>query len=299
MWRFVIGLGKKVLLAGSLGNLAAYSFEADYTTLPVMLAWLGSFAYMLQIYYDFSGYSDMAIGLGKIFGFELPENFIYPYASTSVTEYWQRWHKTLGEWFRDYLYYPLTLGPAIKLRKTVQEKYGKAVAKFCVNVFTLGVIWLCTGLWHGQSINYVIWGIINGGFSLMELYKKPLKNEKLDKALGWLYTFLVAFFVKTLTNIIGLNNALLYFGAMFGLNGNPANAPIMTILLHDYWVWLLVGTIAAFPIHKALYEKIASKNNALAIASNVIRVIFVIVIFILSIAYTLKFGSTAFIYQGY
>ena len=159
--RIVIGLGKKIILAGVLGQIVAYSFNVDYSTLPVTIAWLGSLAYMFQLYYDFSGYSDMAIGLGKLFGFETPENFNYPYAATSVTDYWQRWHKSLGEWFRDYIYYPLTLGPAIKIRKAMSKKHSKALSKFVVNLFTLSIIWLCSSTWHGKSINYLIWGLIN------------------------------------------------------------------------------------------------------------------------------------------
>ncbi len=300
MWRVILGLGKKILLAGVLGELSQFSFGADYGTLPAAVAWLGSFAYMLQLYFDFSGYSDMAIGLGRMFGFELPENFRYPYASASVTEYWQRWHKTLGEWFRDYLYYPLTLGPAIRIRRAMAGRFSKAAGKFVVNVFTLGVIWLCTGLWHGRSVNYVIWGLINGGVCLAELYKKPLKNQKLDRAIGWLYTFLVAFFVKTLTNITGLGKALSYFGAMFGLNGNPASSPLLGFLFGEYWVWLLVGTAAAFPLASKLHDRLlAADRPALTAAVGVVRGVFAAGVLVLSVAYALKTGYTAFIYQGF
>lgn len=299
--RLIIGLGKKILLATELGIIVSQSFSAEnYATLPVMLAWLGAFAYMLQLYFDFSGYSDMAIGLGKIFGFDVPENFEYPYASTSVTEYWQRWHKTLGEWLRDYVYYPLTLGPAIKIRKKMAKKHSREAGKLVVNVFTLGIIWFITSVWHGRSVNYLIWGFINGGISLLELYKKPLKNIKLDKFLGWLYTFLIAFFVKTLTNINGLGKALSYYGAMFGLHGNSFTSDWTSFILKDNFFILIIGTLLCFPIVKIMQNKIYNSNKkVLIVAYQVIYVVTILLILILSLAFVLRSSTTSFLYQQF
>lgn len=300
VWRIIIGLSKKILLASTLNHLVLYIFNSDYTSLPVTVAWLGSFAYMLQLYFDFSGYSDIAIGLAKTFGFEMPENFNYPYAATSVTEYWQRWHKTLGEWFRDYLYYPLTLGPAIKIRKKMAPKHSKSTCKFVINLFTLSIIWLATSVWHGKSVNYLIWGLINGGVSLLELYKKPLKNKKLDKFIGWSYTFFIALMVKTLTYTESLSSAFSYYGSMFGLNGNPFISTSLAFLLKEYWIYLIIGTISCFPIFKILNQKIQNCNKPiLKTTINIISTATLIIIFVLTVSFMFRAGATAFIYQQF
>lgn len=301
MWRFVYGLGKKVILAGGLSYIVTYAFGSNFETLPVTVAWLGSFAYMLQLYFDFAGYSDMAIGMAKMLGFEIPENFNYPYAATSVTEYWQRWHITLGDWLRDYVYYPLTLGPAIKIRKKMAEKKcSKAFAKFIVNLFTLSVIWFCSSVWHGKSINYLVWGMINGGISLLELYKKPLKNKKLDKALGWMYTFFVALMVKTLTNVNSMGAALEYYGAMFGVHGNPFTDSSFLFLLKENYILLIIGTIACFPLFRFINAKIENSNkNWLKVGVKVISSVCAVVILFISIAFMQRGGVTTFIYQQF
>ena len=300
VWRIIIGLAKKILLASTLSYIITFSFNSNYSTLPVTVAWLGSFAYMLQLYFDFSGYSDIAIGLAKTFGFELPENFNYPYAATSVTEYWQRWHKTLGEWFRDYIYYPLTLGPAIKIRKKMAPKHSKAACKFVINLFTLSIIWFATSVWHGKSVNYLIWGLINGGVSLLELYKKPLKNKKLDKFIGWSYTFFIALMVKTLTYTESLGSAFGYYGAMFGLNGNPFTGASFLFLLKEHWVYLIIGTIGCFPILKMLNQKIQNSNNKkLQITFKIITTVAIILIFVLTVSFMQRAGATTFLYQQF
>lgn len=300
VWRVIFGLGKKVILAGGLAFIVTYAFGADFKTLPVTIAWLGALAYMFQLYFDFSGYSDMAIGLGKMFGFELPENFNYPYAATSVTDYWQRWHKTLGEWFRDYLYYPLTLGPAIKIRKKLSQKHSKGFCKFIINLFTISIIWLASSLWHGKSLNYLLWGLINGGVSLLELYKKPMKNKKLDKAIGWTYTFFIALMVKTLTRVDTLGEAFTYYGAMFGLHGNAFSSGYFLFLLKDSFIILLISAIAAFPLMKIINNKILQSNNKpLIITTKIIVAIIAVLILIVSISFIQRTGYTSFLYQQF
>lgn len=301
VWRFIFGLGKKILLAGGLTYLVDAAFGADYATLPVATAWIGAFAYMLQLYFDFSGYSDMAIGMAKMLGFDIPENFNYPYASTSVTEYWQRWHMTLGDWFRDYIYYPLTLGPAIKIRKKMAaKKYSKAAGKFVVNLFTLSIIWLCSSVWHGKSVNYLIWGLINGGVSLIELYKKPMKNKKLDKTIGWMYTFFIALMVKTLTKVDTLAAAGSYYGAMFGLHGNVFANIDFVFLLKEFAVVLVIATIASFPLFRMINTKIQNSNNEkLKTAASVTVAVFAMVVLVLSISFMQRGGVTSFMYQQF
>jgi len=298
--RIIIGLGKKVILAGALSVVTKQAFNTAYVDLPVTMAWIGAFAYMLELYFDFSGYTDIAIGSAKMFGFDMPENFNYPYAATSVTEYWQRWHKTLGEWFRDYLYYPLTLGPAIKIRKRLSVKHSKAYCKLIINIFTLGIIWLATAVWHGKSINYLVWGFINGFVSLLELYKKPLKNPKLDRTLGWIYTFFIALMVKTLTYVTTMGEAINYYGSMFGLQGNLFIDASVGLVLHDYWIYFVIGTIAAFPLLKIIKQKVYASNKKLIIITyDIISSIALIAIFILSIALSQRSGVTVFMYQQF
>ncbi len=300
IWRFIFGLGKKVILSGTLAQIVTYTFEHDYQTLPVSVAWLGSFAYMLQLYLDFSGYSDMAIGLSAMFGFKMPENFIYPYTATSVTEFWQKWHKSLGEWFRDYMYYPLTLGPAIKLRKWITKRYSKKAAKLWVNIFTLGLIWLSTGLWHGPTWNYVIWGLVNGAFSLWELYRKPFKNAKLDRAFGWFYTIFLTYILKSFTYVETLSEAFHHYGAMLGVYGNEFFGTSFEMIIREYWVFLLIGTICCFPVAKLLSQKINdSGNKVLIVSAKTASVIFALCVFAISLSFSLRGGFTAFLYQNF
>lgn len=299
VYRLICGLGKKVILAGYLSCITNMAFDSNIE-LSVTLAWLGAFSYMLELYFDFSGYSDMAIGIANMFGFKLPENFVYPYAATSVTDYWNRWHKTLGEWFRDYLYYPITLGPAIKIRKKLSKKHSKAYCKLVINILTLGAVWLATSVWHGKSVNYLVWGFINGFISLLELYKKPLKNKKLDKFLGWTYTFFVALMVKVLTYFTSLKSAFHYYGAMFGLNHNPFNNGFFNLLVSQYWIYLLLGTILCFPVIKILKNKIQQSNNkTLKISMEIVSGVCLIGILLVSISIMQQSSITVFMYQQF
>ncbi len=173
--RFIYGLGKKVLIANELGMCADAIFAYDITALDCKTAWIGALAYTFQIYYDFSGYSDMAIGLGKMFGFGTSENFLYPYMSHSITEFWRRWHMTLGAWFRDYVYIPL-------------GGNEKGTLRTCINLM---IVFLLSGLWHGADMSFVIWGLLHGAFAVIERVglKKILDRSKV---LSLIYTFFVA-----------------------------------------------------------------------------------------------------------
>ena len=199
--RFIIGLGKKVLLANQIGAL--WTEISTQKTGTVLGAWLGAIAFMFQIYFDFSGYSDMAIGLGHIFGFTFPENFKYPYISKSITEFWHRWHITLSTWFREYLYIPLGGNRRGRTRQ----------------IWNLFVVWSLTGLWHGASWNFVLWGIY---YFILLTIEKIFLGEKLEQLPGWLqhvYTCLVVLFgwvIFANENIADLGR---YFLTMFGANG--------------------------------------------------------------------------------
>lgn len=234
--RFLIGLGKKVLLSNQLALVADSAFAAG-DGLTTALAWLGSICYTLQIYYDFSGYSDMAIGLGRMFGFEFPENFDYPYAATSVTDFWRRWHISLSSWFRDYVYIPLG-GNRVTPRKHVR------------NLF---VVWLLTGIWHGAGWTFLIWGL----FYFILLWGEKHREWTLE----WpafprrVYTLLAVNFAWVVFRAEDLPHAVEYLGAMVGLA--PGGLSGGTALwLNEYAPELALGLILAVPTARWLGKKL-------------------------------------------
>ena len=195
--RFIYGFGKKILLANVFALCADRLYAQDLATVTGGMAWLAAGAYMLQIYYDFSGYSDMAIGLGRMFGFEFRENFNHPYMSRSVREFWRRWHISLSAWFRDYLYIPL-------------GGSRKGTARTYLNLL---IVFFCTGLWHGASWTFVLWGLFHGLFSILERLGLE-KGLKKVKPLGWIYTLLVVAFGWVLFRVDDLTAALAWMGRM-------------------------------------------------------------------------------------
>ncbi len=298
VWRFAIGLGKKTIIASNVGYLVSEAFGGE-ATMSAALAWLGSLGYMLQIYYDFSGYSDMALGLALIFGFDIPENFDYPYTATSITNYWQKWHITLGGWFRDYMFYPLTLGPAIKLRKRILKKHSKKTAKFAQNFFVTSVIWITTGIWHGATWNYLVWGLVNFVFILWELYRKPFKNKKLDSVFGHTYTLLVCLLTKPLVHTPDLGAAAGHYLAMLGVNV-PAATGYDGFLLREYALILIIAAVGCFPWYRKLKEKLGqAEKTRLLSALRVAEAVGVAAVFVLSVVFMQQNGSTAFIYQRF
>ena len=238
--RFVQGLAKKLLLANTFAVVAdnIYSLtEAGHqlVKIPVTLAWLGSFAYTLQIFFDFSGYSDMAIGLGKMFGFHFEENFNYPYISKSVSEFWRRWHISLSTWFREYVYFPLG---------------GSRVENKDKMVRNLLVVWLLTGLWHGANWTFVFWGLFNFVCLLLE---RLFLFEKWKAHPVWkhLYTMLMVYFGWVLfkfENMAELGNVL---SGMFGFGHMAGNLSTLYTLLNNIFL-LIISIIAVFPIGKNL-----------------------------------------------
>ena len=232
--RFLIGLGKKILLANTLGELTEI-FRASGEK-SVVFYWMYAIAFTLHIYFDFSGYSDMAIGLGRIFGFHFPENFDYPYVSRSITEFWRRWHMTLGGWFRDYVYIPLG---------------GNRVSKgrWVVNILA---VWLLTGLWHGAAWNFVLWGLLYAAFLLLE---KWLPLHRLPGLLRHSYVLLVVILGFVLFNAQTLSQAAADIGGMFGA------APFITgqtlYYLRSYGVLFIAGILGATPLVKRLARRLS------------------------------------------
>ena len=201
--KFIKGLAKKVLLANNIGIIWTQIKAMDYSEISVATAWIGILAFTFQIYFDFSGYSDMAVGLGKMLGFNFPQNFDHPYMSKSVSEFWRRWHITLGTWFREYVYIPLGGN---------RKGKGKTLRN-------LLIVWGLTGLWHGANWNFILWGLYFGVLIIIERLGWGKILEKLPTPISTLYTFLLAVFGWVLFDTNTLTDAFRYFGAMFGATG--------------------------------------------------------------------------------
>jgi alginate O-acetyltransferase complex protein AlgI len=232
VFRFAIGLGKKVLIANQVGLIADTVFGTEISEIGSIYAWLGAISYALQIYYDFSGYSDMAIGLGKIFGFHFQENFNYPYVVQSVQQFWRRWHISLSTWFRDYLYIPLGGN-----QKGVARTY-----------FNLYIVFIITGLWHGASWNFVFWGLWHGTFLVIERLGANKILDKLIPQLRHLYAFLVIIigwvFFRTETLDLGLKYSL----RLFQFVPDSFGSEWYIILTNERLFWLVLGIVFAIPL---------------------------------------------------
>lgn len=230
MKRFCMGMAKKVLLANNVGALWAEISDMDFAGLSALTAWLGIVAFAFQIYFDFSGYSDMAIGLGEILGFHFPENFNHPYISASVTEFWRRWHISLGSWFREYVYIPL-------------GGNRKGLPRQMVNIF---VVWMLTGIWHGAGWNFLLWGLWFALFLALEKLFLGKVLKKLGRAVGILYDSLVVlvgwvfFSLETPGQIAGFLNAMAGRGGLTDRQG--------LFLGREYLVLLAIAAVAATPL---------------------------------------------------
>ena len=238
--RFLVGLAKKVLIANQLGQLTEI-FRASGEK-SVLFYWLYAVAFALHIYFDFSGYSDMAIGLGKIFGFHFIENFNYPYMSKSVAEFWRRWHMSLGSWFRDYVYIPLG-GNRVSSRRWV------------LNVM---VVWMLTGLWHGAAWNFVLWGLFYGVLLLTEKWIPAI--TRLPAILRRVYVLLVTLIGFTLFNATSLQQALSDIGSLFGAGGVPLVTAESLYYLRSYFILLVAAVVGATPLVRDVANKISEKR---------------------------------------
>lgn len=253
MQRFICGLAKKVVIADTAGELVAKYMQADPTSLPVLAAWFGSFMYIIQLYFDFSGYSDMAIGLGKIFGFRFPENFNYPYISKSVSEFWRRWHMTLGSFFRDYVYIPLGGN-----RKRVY--------------FNLLVVWFLTGFWHGASWNFIFWGLYNGFFIALERLCKSW-FERIPAFVRHIYLLLVVDIGFVFFYFKDIGAAFRYIGVMFG-TGRALVDTDLTITFMNHIFFVLLAVLLCAPIARSLKRltfRLEMRSTALTMSISVLR----------------------------
>ncbi len=231
--RFVIGLSKKILIANTLGEICEIFKGSEDKS--VLYFWLYAIAFALHIYFDFSGYSDMAIGLGKLFGFDFAENFDYPYISKSITEFWRRWHISLGSWFRDYVYIPL----------------GGSRVSMARMLLNLLIVWMLTGFWHGAEWNFILWGLY---FAVLLIVEKLflLKWLNRSKVFSRVYVLLLVVISFVIFNAVSINEAMVYIGGMFGIGDYPLVSNEAIFYLKDYLFVLIIAIIGASPIPKQL-----------------------------------------------
>ena len=274
--RFIIGLSKKILLANVLGELVDGFKQADDKS--VLFYWLYAVAYTLHIYFDFSGYSDMAIGLGHVFGFDFLENFNYPFISRSITEFWRRWHMSLGSWFRDYLYIPLG---------------GNRVSRGRW-IFNIAVVWAATGLWHGAAWNFVAWGVY---FAVLLVLEKLFLKKWLDRSpvLGHAYVMLLVIFSFVLFDAATLRSAGATIGAMFGAGGIPAASFEALYNLRSYAVVLIFGIIGSTPLPKLAVERIRKISGGDALI-NAVEPVVLLALLAVSTAFLIDGSFNPFLY---
>lgn len=278
IWRFTIGLGKKVLLANNIGLLWNQIQLTEMSDLSIVMAWLGLVAFGFQIYFDFSGYSDMAIGLGYLFGFELLENFNYPYISQSITEFWRRWHISLGSWFRDYVYIPLGGN-----RKGKKRMY--------LNLF---IVWMLTGLWHGASWNFVLWGLY---FGILIIIEKAFLLFWLSRAPRWMrhvYTIILLLIGWGLFAFEDFHQLINYFTVLFGLrNATWVNQETLYYLSQNIILFVLL-TIASTPMIRLIGQKLFNSPYGSVIKAFIVPMICLLIL-IASTAYLVDSSYNPFL----
>ncbi len=273
---FVKGLGKKVLLANNIGLVWSQVKAMEFTEISALTAWIGILAFTFQIYYDFSGYSDMAIGLGKMLGFNFPQNFNYPYISKSISEFWRRWHMTLGGWFKSYVYIPL----------------GGNRGGFAKTIRNLLIVWALTGLWHGASWNFIFWGLYFGILIIIERLGFGKILDKLPAFISRTYTFILVVIGWVFFDIEGMSSAFTYLKAMFGANNVLVDSTSKYLLVANVFIFA-VCAIVSTEVIKKIYEKLSSiKGNAFSYALPVLQ----LVIMLICTAYLVDATYNPFLY---
>lgn len=275
--RFSIGLAKKVLIANALGELCTKAFVLNETT--VIFYWIFGISYMLQLYFDFSAYSDMAIGLGRIFGFNFPENFNYPYISKSITEFWRRWHISLGTWFKDYVYIPLG---------------GNRDGKY-KQIRNILIVWLLTGIWHGANWTFLIWGLL---FGIILIIEKIFLNKFMEKLPSFIKRIYVLFIVMILFIIFNAENmsvALTNIKGLFGMNGEVFINDYTLHYLKSYLPLLIIALFGTTPFIKILIDKLR-KNKYVNSIINILEPILIVMILVVVTSYLIDNSYNPFLY---
>jgi alginate O-acetyltransferase complex protein AlgI len=274
MQRFVYGLAKKVLISNYVAQIADNTFDYMAGNTTVALAWLGAVCYTFQIYFDFSGYSDMAIGLGRMFGFHFDENFNYPYIADSVTDFWRRWHISLSSWFRDYVYIPLG---------------GNRVSKsrWICNLF---IVWLLTGIWHGANWTFVVWGLLY--FVILLIEKMTGFTEKIGP-FSHIYTMLVVIIAWVIFRADNMSAALVYIGNMFGIGATGLWDSAVTNYLTATASVLIASCIGMTPLVKKLFVKLRGTK------AHFVEPVWTLLLFILSLLQVISSTYNPFIYFNF
>ena len=277
--RFLIGLSKKVLIANNMAIIADFAFSTSGDN-SILLAWLGALAYTFQIYFDFGGYSDMAIGLGRMFGFHFLENFNYPYISLSITEFWRRWHISLGSWFRDYLYIPLG---------------GNRTKTHARHVFNIFIVWLCTGIWHGANWTFILWGLMYFVLLIFEKYSGfDVRDAKgRHHFIKHIYTLFFVVNGWVLFRAEGLSQAASYFGDMYGLGNSLISDGFISYFRQYAWLFA-VAVAASVPLLPALKKKWGDNRIAGAAAALALAALFMV-----SVSFIVKNSYNPFIYFNF
>lgn len=271
--RFIIGLGKKVLIADVLGELNTIIFGGN--EISVLHYWLYAISGMLQIYFDFSGYSDMAIGLGKMLGFDFFENFNYPYIATSITDFWRRWHISLSTWFRDYVYIPLGGNKVSKI-------------KWLKNIL---IVWILTGLWHGAAWNFVIWGLYFGILLIVEKVFLEKYLKRIPKNLARIYTLLIVMISFIIFNGDSVTDILQNIGGLFGINNISLISKESIYYFKSYFIIIIISIIGSTPILKSIIS--TKKSNKII---NCIEPVALLLILIISTSYIIDSSFSPFLY---
>lgn len=277
--RFVLGLFKKVIIANTCGELADTIFSNSFDTISTSTAWLGIVAYTLQIYFDFSGYSDMAIGLGRMFGFRILENFNFPYISKSIQEFWRRWHISLSTWFRDYVYIPMGGN-----RKGPYKTY-----------FNLITVFFLTGLWHGATWSFIIWGLFHGLFIILERIGLKKLLNRLPGVIQWMYMILVVMIGWVLFRVEAFSDAIVYIEKMFHF-GSSENASFLVYMNNEIIVVLILAIVSSslfFIKLKTFFEK---RNLLQTTLYQTVLDLGVVLLFLISVVYINSGSYSPFIY---
>ena len=273
---FLIGLAKKVLLSNTLGTTFYAVSAISGEEVATVTAWIGALSYSLMLYFDFSGYSDMAIGLGEMFGFDFGKNFDYPYMATSITDFWRRWHISLGAWFRDYVYIPL--GGS-------REGTGITIRNLCV-------VWLLTGIWHGANWTFLMWGVYYGILLILEKFVFKKLVDVLPKFIGRIFTVFLVIIGWVFFFSPSIGSAFMWLGRMFGIGGPGFMDATASYYLSGSWIVLLIAAVAAYPIGTKLGNNVYRRGNTPVYLS----VIWFAALLVLCIAGMMTSTYTTFLY---
>ncbi len=275
--RFIIGLFKKVVIANNIGELC--NILNGSSEVSVLLYWILGISYMLQIYFDFSGYSDIAIGIGRMIGFKFPENFNYPYIADSVTDFWRRWHMTLSSWFRDYVYIPLG-GNRVSTLKHIRN---------------ILVVWMLTGLWHGASWNFIIWGIYFGVILIIEKYFLNKILEKLPRVIRNIYAMFIVMISFIIFSSDDISSALTVIKGLFSFSSLKLSNDFMIYYIRSYGVILTGGLVLCTPLIKNAINKLR-ENKILNYIINIFEVIVLVLIFVIITSMLIDSSYNPFLY---